>query len=365
MENILFFAEADLRQYVIRFFEHFDIPSVDAAIAADVIIQADLRGIASHGISKLHQYYGDRLHAGKINTHAQLRVINETPNTVSYDGGNGIGHVLATRAMKTCIAKARENSVGIVTVCNSNHFGIAGYYAMMALEHKMIGGCFTNSEALVAPTFGNARILGTNPIAFAVPALNRPSFVLDMATSIKPLGQVLLHEVQGKPIPPGWGINNRGEVTDVPREIIEGGALLPLGGSEEMSGYKGYGLALLVEILSGVLSGSGLAKEVGSPMSTEDPPANVGHCFIAIDIESFRPFPNFVEDLEKLLDWLTESPRITGESRIYIHGEKEFERTNEYKKKGIPILAPVVEELKSRGEALGVPFNLVSFRSVP
>jgi LDH2 family malate/lactate/ureidoglycolate dehydrogenase len=358
MQEALLYGEHDLKDYVRRFFEHFHVPEEDAAISADVIIEADLRGIASHGISKLYQYYGNRLEAGRINTRSKLEVLRETPTAVSYDGGNGIGHVLAYRAMEACILKAKGNSVGISTVRNSNHFGIAGYYAMMALEHRMIGGCLTNSEALVAPTFGKVRLLGTNPIAVAVPAVNRPPVVLDMATSIKPLGQVLLHELQGRKIPLGWGMDRTGKITDVPGEIHQGGALLPLGGSEQMSGYKGYGLALLVEILSGVLSGSGLAMEVGSPLSTEGPPANVGHFFIAIDIGSFRRFPDFTADLEKLLDWLVHSPKVPGQSRIYIHGEKEFERTAEARKRGVPVLSEVVRELKTRGQSIGVPFDL-------
>lgn len=362
VEKALYYREEDLKQFVIRFFRHFNVPAEDAAIAADVIVQADLRGIASHGISKLYQYYGNRLQAGKINPHSDLRILNETRNTVSYDGGNGIGLVLASRAMEACIRKAKDYSVGICTVRNSNHFGIAGYYAMMALEHKMIGGCFTNSEALVAPTFGKVRVLGTNPIAVAVPALNRPSFVLDMATSIKPLGRVLLHEIQGKAIPLGWGMDKRGNLTTVPRQVHYGGALLPLGGSEEMSGYKGYGLALLVEILSGVLSGSGLGNGVGSPLSTDGPPANVGHLFLAIDIASFRPFPDFVKDLEALLDQIVHSAKAVGQKRIYIHGEKEFERTAEYRRSGIPILFPVVEELRRRGETIGVLFDIEPIR---
>ncbi len=362
MEKALCFREEDLKQYVARFFEHFLVPSADAAIAADVIIQADLRGIASHGISKLYQYYGNRLEAGRINPRSELKILKETRNTVSFDGGNGIGHVLASRAMEACIQKAKEYSVGIGTVCNSNHFGIAGYYAMMAVEHNLIGGCFTNSEALVAPTFGKARVLGTNPISLAVPALNRPSFVLDMATSIKPLGQVLLHEVQGKAIPLGWGMDSRGDQTTVPGDVRNGGALLPLGGSEQMSGYKGYGLALLVEILSGVLSGSGLGTAVGSPLSTGGPPANVGHFFIAIDIESFRPFSDFVKDLEALLEQIVLSAKVAGESRIYVHGEKEYEQTLEYRRAGIPILAPVVEELRTRGRTIDVPFDIEPVR---
>ena len=358
MDKALHYREADLKRYVARFFEHFLVPGADAAIAADVIVEADLRGVASHGISKLYQYYGNRLQAGRINPRSKLRVIRESRNTVSYDGGNGIGHVLAFQAMQACIRRAKEHSVGIGTVRNSNHFGIAGYYAMMALEHKMIGVSLTNSEALVAPTFGKDRVIGTNPIAVAVPALNRAPFVLDMATSIKALGQVLLSETQGKPIPLGWGMDKHGNPTTVPEEVHDGGALFPLGGSEQMSGYKGYGLALVVEILSGVLAGSGLGPGVGSPLSTEGPPADVGHFFMALDIESFRPFPEFAKDFEGFLDQLIHSARAAGQHRIYIHGEKEFERTGDQRKKGIAILAPVVEELQRQGEIIGVPFDI-------
>jgi len=356
-EAIAYHVE-DLKDYIIRFFTALNVPEIDASIVADVLISADLRGINSHGIIRLHSYYGDRLRKGQIDPLSPLKVLKESPATLALDGGNGLGQVIAYRAMSRCIKMADVAGLAVTTVRNSNHFGIAGYYAMMALPEDMIGVSLTNSQPLVAPTFGSKRTIGTNPIAVAVPAGKEKPYVLDMATSIVPLGKVVVHQKTGQPLPKGWAINQHGELTEDPSEVIQGGALLPLGGPAELRGYKGYGLSLLVDLLSGVLSGAAFGSGVGRPSNLRN--ADVGHFFAAIKIGNFRPLEYFKADMDEYIRALKNTPKLPGQDRVFIHGEKEFERAERYTAEGIPLLAEVVESLQQAGKAIGVPFDLSS-----
>jgi LDH2 family malate/lactate/ureidoglycolate dehydrogenase len=355
IKKILFPAET-LRDYMIRVLEKAGVTREDAAIAADVLLAADMRGVSSHGIIRLFPYYSKRLRQGLVNPRPNLAVLRETTATLALDGDNGLGHPTSYRSMQRCIAKAEEAGAAVVTVCNSNHYGIAGYYAMMALPHDMIGISFTNSQPLVAPTYGRTAILGTNPIAVAAPAGHNRPYVLDMATSIVPIGRVTVYQKAGKPIPEGWGIDKEGVITTDPNAVLIGGALLALGGSDVMRGYKGYGLSLLVDIFSGVLSGASFGKHVGHP--NENIPADVGHFFAAVRVDAFRDVEDFKKDLDTLLDELKNSPRAAGQDRIYIHGEKEFELYDRYAKEGVPVMVEVVNGLKDVGEKVGVPFDL-------
>ena len=345
-----------LKEYVIRFFKAYDIPEIDARIAADVLVSADLRGINSHGVIRLHSYYGNRIRKNLINKHSPLKVIKETPVTLALDGGNGLGQVVAYRAMSRCIKKADQAGLAVTTVRNSNHFGIAGYYAMMALPEDMIGVSLTNSRPLAAPTYGLRPVIGTNPISVAIPAGAERPYVLDMATSIVSIGSVAVYEKAGQQIPSGWGIDSQGALTVDPSEVIHGGALLPLGGPAELRGYKGFGLSLLVDLLSGVLSGAAFGEEVGHPSHPDS--ANVGHFFAAMKIENFRPLGQFKTDMDDYLKALKNTPKLPGQDRIYIHGEKEFELTEKYLQDGVPLMVEVVESLQKAGEDAGVPFDL-------
>jgi L-2-hydroxycarboxylate dehydrogenase (NAD+) len=351
----LFRAE-DLRSYIIRFFTKLNVPEDHAITAADILISADLRGVSSHGIIRLHSYYGSRILKGLIDPLSPYTTVRETGTTMLIDGGNGLGMVVGQNAMLRCIDKARHNGVAFVTVRNSNHYGIAGYYAMMALPHDMIGISFTNAQPLVAPTYSRKRILGTNPIAVAAPALNQRPYVLDMATSIVPIGKVTVYDKAGESIPEGWGIDNEGQVTTDPKRVLSGGALMPLGGIDLMRGYKGYGLALLVDIFSGVLSGAATGLEVGA--QGRDAPANVGHFFAAVSIDAFRDPQAFKADLDQLMQTLKDAPKAAGQERIFIHGEKEFELAEKNAREGIPLLLEVVKGLHEAGEIVGVPFDL-------
>lgn len=358
MQSSLRFKPQDLNDYIVRFFVRLGVPPVDAQTAARVIVAADLRGVDSHGIIRLHSYYGSRLLNGTMKPHSTIRELRETPVSLALDGGNGLGQVVGEYAMRRCIEKARENAIGMVTVRGSNHYGIAGYYAMMALEHNLIGVSFTNSQPLVAPTYGRTRILGTNPIAVAVPAGKHLPYVLDMATSIVPIGRIVVHQEMGKPVPLGWGLDHDGIATSDPRAINQGGALFPLGGPAEMRGYKGYGLSLLVDLFCGVLAGAAIGPEVGVP-SNKIPGANVGHFFAAIDISAFRDPFEFQQEMDRYIELLKNAPKAAGEERIYIHGEKEFELSERNQREGIPLYLPVVELLRDAGQQVGEPFDLI------
>ncbi|NMC53827.1 MAG: Ldh family oxidoreductase [Chloroflexi bacterium] len=357
MPNTLRYPVQDLNDYIVRFFTRLGVSPTDAQTAARVILAADLRGVDSHGVIRLHSYYGSRLLNGRIDPRAVVKVLRETPVTLALDGGNGLGQVVGEYAMRRCIEKARANAIGMVTVRCSNHYGIAGYYAMMALEHNLIGVSFTNSQPLVAPTHGRTRLLGTNPIAVAVPAGKHLPYVLDMATSIVPIGRIAVYEKMGQPVPLGWGLDENGVATSDPRAIQNGGALFPLGGPAETRGYKGYGLSLLVDLFCGVLAGAAIGPEVGDP-SNQIPSANVGHFFAAIDISAFRDLQEFQQEMDRYIELLKNAPKAAGEERIYIHGEKEFEIAEVNQREGIPLLPAVVDSLREAGALVGEPFDL-------
>ena len=351
-----YYSIQELKEYAARYLSHWGITDEDAAIAADVLISADMRGVDSHGLIRLQNYYGSRLEQGLIDPHAPLTVLRETATTLSIDANNGLGHPAGVKAMRLCIEKARQAGLAMATVRNSNHYGIAGYYAMMALSEGMIGVSFTNSGPLVAPTHGRKAMLGTNPIAVAVPAGTSRPFVLDMATSIVPIGRVSVYQKNKKPIPSGWGIDSEGRVTEDPAMVIDGGALMPLGGPELLRGYKGYGLALMVDIFSGVLAGTGFGELVYG--SSAPGASRIGHFFAAIRIDAFREPDEFANDMDALLGSLRDSPKAAGEERIYIHGEKEFEKAECALVEGVPLSDVAVKTLIEAGEQAGVPFNL-------
>ena len=358
MEKMVRFRKEDLHDYVVRYLERFSVPVRDAGIVADVLVAADLRGIPSHGFIRLHSYYGQRLAHGHMNPQAELKVVSETATTLTFDGGNGLGQVAGHRAMTRCIEKADKANVAVAVVHRSNHYGIAGYYAMMALEHGMIGASLTNSHPLVAPTYGRTAAVGTNPISVAIPSGKEFPFVLDMATSTVTIGRVTLHEKMGKPIPLGWGIDSAGELTGDPLKILGGrGALLPLGGADITSGYKGYGLGLLVDILCATLSGGRNLTDVGGPDEARE--SDVSHLFAALRIDAFRPLAAFAEQMDRMVETLKNLPRMEGQNRIFVAGEKEYEAVLQNERLGVPVPEPAIAEIRREGEKAGIPFDLV------
>lgn len=231
---------------------------------------------------------------------------------------------------------------------------------MMALPHNMIGICYTNSSPLMAPTHGKKAMLGTNPIAVAVPARGQLPFVLDMATSIVPIGKVQLYQKKLKPIPSGWGIDSDGNPTENPDQVLNGGALMPLGGPENLRGYKGYGLSLMVDIFAGVLAGAGFGEGVLGANS--DSPSNVGHFFGALRIDAFRDIFEFKKDMDEMITALKNSPKAAGQERIYIHGEKEFQRAAQAEIEGVPLSDATIATIREGADKLGIPFSLIPIK---
>lgn len=351
-----------LRHFCRQVFERLEVPEEDAAITADVLVAADLRGIDSHGVAHLKRYI-DGLRAGRMMANPRVQVMRETLSTALIDGGGGLGQPIGVRAMRLAIDKAREGGAGFVAVRNSNHYGIAGYYAIMALDSDCIGVSMTNASPLVVPTFGREAILGTNPISLAAPAGQERPFVLDMATSVVPRGKLELYHRLGKPLLEGWAVDERGDKTTDAGAILKnlserlGGGILPLGGEgEELGGHKGYGLALMVDVLSGVLGGGGYADKVHPKGEGEQmKPGNVGHFFGALLIEAFRPLDEFKAAMDDLIRRLKGLAKAEGESRIYIHGEKEWEMEEERRKYGIPLHHRIVTMMERMAEELNLP----------
>ena len=249
------FPAAYLRDFATAVFMHFGVGAADAALAADVLIKSDLRGIDSHGVARLHTYF-EMLELGRINPKPKIRIVREKASVATVDGDNGLGLVVGPKANETAMDKAERHGSGWVSVCNTNHFGFAGYYPLQALERDLIGWAMTNSTKLVAPLWGAERMLGTNPIAIAFPGYKEPPIVIDMATSAVAYGKIEIALRKNQSIPNGWIIDKEGRDTTDPRDMIDGGAQLPLGSNREMGGHKGYGLASMVDILCCVLSGA-------------------------------------------------------------------------------------------------------------
>jgi L-2-hydroxycarboxylate dehydrogenase (NAD+) len=354
-----------LTEFCQNVFEKMGIPPKDAFTTTEVLVLADLRGIDSHGVARLRRYVTG-LKNGMMLAKPQMKVVHETPITALLDGGAALGQVAGKRGMEMAIEKALKSGAGFVTVRNSNHYGIAGYYSLMALKHDLIGISLTNSDVYVVPTFGREVMLGTNPISVTVPAMKERPFVLDMSTAVATLGKLEVHNRMGKKIPLGWATDEKGRSCDDPPRILGnirgkvGGGILPLGGEgEEFGGHKGYGLDLLVDILCGVLSGSGYSNMLYPKTPEGKPlPSLVGHFFGALRVDAFRPVEEFKKDMDGLIHRLKNSAKAEGQSRIYIHGEKEFEMEEKYRKEGIPLYYKVYEDLKAIGAEIGVPFNI-------
>lgn len=338
-----------LFSFVVRVLENIGVPGGDAEIVADNLVMADLRGVESHGVQRLKRYVKG-IKSGGVNVHPRIRILREGPSYALVDGDEGLGQVVGRFAMGLAIEKAERSGIGVVVARNSNHYGIAGYYSLMAAERDMIGISMTNSRPLVAPTGGVERFLGTNPISIAAPTHGRP-FLLDMATSIVPIGKLEVYRRKGKPIPEGWAINERGEVTTNVREVFSGGALLPLGGlGELLGGHKGYGLSLMVDVLTGVLSGGTWSRHVGN---TEEKGSEVDHFFMAINTGNFTPPEEFKSRMDAMISELKASKKHPHFKRIWVHGEKGFLTMETRLRLGIPIYAGVIRELNQIGEETG------------
>jgi len=341
-------AEA-LTRFTVEALKKLDVPDDEAKMVADVLVLADLRGVDSHGVARLNNYV-EAIEKGYIVRKAQLKVLSEWPAIARLDGCNSLGQVVGIWAMKRCLDMAEKAGSACVTVTNSRHYGIAGYYAMMALERDMIGISMTNSRPWVAPTFGSKAILGTNPIAMAVPAGKERPWVLDMATSTIPIGKVEVAQRLGKPLREGVAIDSSGQVTRDPDAVYKGGALLPLGGTAETAGYKGYDLSVLVDILSGVLSAASYSANISNVWGLSP----IGHFFMAVRIDAVRPVDEFKAMMDQMIRDLKESPKAVGQDRILVAGEPEFETEAIRRREGIVLPPKVAQTLRDMGQRLGV-----------
>jgi len=346
-----------LKQFVADVFKALGVPSEDAEVAADVLVAADLMGVDSHGVQRLKRYTGG-IRMGSVNPRAEVRVVKEGEATALIDGNAGLGQVVAFKAMRLAIEKARKVGVAAVGVRNSNHFGMAGYFVLQAIKENMIGGVLTNSEALVAYTHTLGRSFGTNPVAIGAPARYPPPIIFDAAVGVVPIGKVEIYAKEGKKLPLGWVIGPDGKLLEDPKEALEKkAAVLPLGGlGEEMGGHKGAALALIVDLLSGILTGASWGKGVRHTLS--DTPANVGHFIIALDIESFMPLEQFLDRVEQLKSYVKSLPKISEDSEVWIPGEKAWLTMETRKHIGIPVHRNVLKELIDEGEKAGVKFNV-------
>ena len=329
-----------LHEFVQAALQRCDVSAEDAALVADVLTASDLRGVESHGVARLEGFYVDNIRSGMIDPRAQPSVVRETPTSVALDANNGLGHPAGVKAMKRTIEKARESGLCLTTVRNSNHYGMAAYYSMMALEHGMIGISCTNSMRWAAPTFGKTAMNGTSPISVAVPAGTQEPFVLDMATTTVALGKIEIAKRKGEPLKPGWAIDADGNPTTDP-DAATGGSILPLGGfGTENGGHKGFGLGVLVDILCGVLAGGHFGSQHPAKTAWREP-RDVGHFFGALRVDRFRDLDAFRQELDRELLRFKQSQPIEGESRVYVAGEPEFEKARRHKRLGVT-LDPVV-----------------------
>jgi L-2-hydroxycarboxylate dehydrogenase (NAD+) len=334
----------------------------DAALATKVLLSADIRGVDSHGIARLSGYV--RLwDAKRVNPCPQIKILHQTPSTATVDGDGGLGLVVAPKAMQMAIDKAKQVGTGWVSVQNSNHFGIAGYHSMMALEEDMIGICMTNASPLVAPTFSVERLLGTNPICVAIPAGKQPAFVADMATTTAANGKLEILQRKSGVAPLGWIQNKTGKPSTDPHELKAGGALLPLGGDREHGSHKGYALGAVVDIFSAVLSGANYGPWVPPfpayvPMPTNMPGKGIGHFFGAMRIDAFRPAEDFKQHMDQWIERFRVAKTAEGFEKVIIPGDPEREMEEVRMEGGIPLLGPVVNDLQYLAEKFNITLTV-------
>lgn len=352
------FPAQHLRQFTENVFLKMGCPQDDAQLAADVLLRSDLRGIDSHGVARLSGYV--RLwEKERINASPIVKVVHETATTATVDGDGGLGLVVAPFAMKVAIEKAKIYGSGWVAVKNSNHFGIAGYHALLAVEQDMIGISMTNASPLVAPTYANERLLGTNPMCYAFPAGQYPPVVVDMATAAAANGKLEIAQRANQSVPEGWVQDKNGNTATDPHELKKGGALLPLGSDKDHGSHKGYGLSATVDILSAVLSGANYGPWVPPFVSFLEPPtdpvgAGIGHFFGAMRVDGFRPAQDFKDHLDNWITRFKSAETVDPEKKVIIPGEPEYAFENERKKNGIPLIDAVVNDLNELALKLGI-----------
>lgn len=350
-----------LREFSVRVFRHFGVSPQDAEQAADVLNLSDIRGIDSHGVARLHTYF-DMLTLGKINPKPNLKIVRDKKSVCTVDGDNGLGLVVGPKANEIAMDKAALHGSGWASVCNTNHYGIASYYSFKALERDMIGWSMTNTTKLVAPLWGAERMLGTNPISIAFPGLKNPPIVIDLATSAAAYGKIEIAKRKNDPVPKGWIINNEGEMTTNPNDMINGGALLPLGSERELGGHKGYALSAMVDILTSVLSGANWGPFAPPFALRQEIPSRsvgkgIGHFFGAMEIDGFMDVTEFKKRIDEWIEVFRNTKRASGTQGVLIPGDPEHQEEATRRKEGIPLLPAVVNDLLDISKQTGIPFH--------
>lgn len=358
MNGGIFHAD-ELGSWVQAVFQKKGFSEMDAKQAAEVLLAADLRGVDSHGVARLNGYLR-LIDKGRLNPEPDMKITRETPSTANLDADGAAGLVSAPYAMKIAIEKAKIAGSGWVAIHNSNHFGIAGYHAMMALEHDMIGFSMTNASPLVSPARGLERMLGTNPVCFAIPAKNEPPFVLDMATSAASNGKLEIAERHKKQIPQGWVMNATGQSTTNPSELKNKGFLIPLGSDMEHGSYKGYGLSAAVDIMSGVLGGANFGPWVPPFVAFLDPlndlpGKGIGHFVGAWRIDAFRDAAEFKKDMDQWIGRFRNTNPLDKDNPVLIPGDPERNEEVKRRMQGVPLVQPVLESLQAISQELNLP----------
>ena len=335
----------DLRAYTTGVLAHFGMPAEDAATAAEVLIDADLSGIESHGIAHLpwHRGYAPGFKAGVVNPKPNIQVVRESPVSATWDADGGLGVLTSYKAMAACLEKAATTGMGMIAVRNGRHFGAAGYYARMAAERDMVGMAMCNVPPIAVAAGGLDRVYGTNPIAFGAPVEGDHPFLLDIATTAVAGGKLEIAARQGKEIPPGWAVNADGTDSSDPRILAQGGGLLPLGSRLSTSSHKGYGLGLMVDILSGLLPGA------GSGLWTDRRTLVQGHWFAAWRIDAFRDLDEFKSDMKRMVDTIRATRPAPGVERVLIPGDPEALAQIDRRANGVPLDQETIEQLTTLG----------------
>src|SRR5713226_4196986 len=351
-----------LHEFSTRVFLHLGVPRDDAMQAADVLASADLRGTDSHGVARLHNYF-DMLSLGRINPKPAIKVLCSTLSTATVDGDNGLGLVVGPQANRIAMDMAEKAGSGWVSVRNTNHFGIAGYYVLEALERDLIGWAMTNSSKMVAPLWGAERMLGTNPIAVSFPGKEEPPIVIDLATCAAAYGKIEIARRRGEAIPSGWAIDGQGHPTTNPDDMVNGGALLPLGSDRERGGHKGYALAVMVDMLSAVLSGANWGPFAPPFALRQEIPERsvgkgIGHFFGAMRIDGFIDKDDFKKQVDDYFRVFRATKPAPGTNGPLIPGDPEREAEKVRSKEGIPLLEPVIDDFLDISRKTGIPFEV-------
>jgi L-2-hydroxycarboxylate dehydrogenase (NAD+) len=358
--NTVSFDYIRLKTFTVNVLKAIGHSTKDAELAADVLLSADLRGVDSHGVARLRGYI-NLWKANRMNPQPNIRIEHETPSTATVDGDLGLGLIVAPKAMEIAIEKAKNVGTGWVAINNSNHFGIAGYHAMMALEHDMIGIALTNATPTTAPTFGKQRMLGTNPIAMAFPTNNQPPFIADFSTTTAAVGKLEILQRKNLDTPSGWIQDADGNPMTDAHGLKKGGALLPLGSDREHSSHKGFCLGSIVDILSAVLSGANYGPWVPPFLAFMQPSADqvgkgIGHFVGAMRIDAFRPADDFKKHMDNWIETFRKVETTSESNKIIIPGDPEREMTEIRLKTGIPLLPQVVEDLQDIAKTFSVTF---------